>query len=263
MSSAPLPPIHGALDAEIQRIEGLNYAKPVFGLLPIYDFPASNLSTTAPAIQLHGVWFRVNPVSKEALNARKESERLEILEAENEHLIAQMSQMKDEMEKLQVELASVRNRRELEQRVMSEERKEISALRLELESFKRRQAGTAPRIFRTPSGANASESHQSTTTPGTPGKGQIVKSPSSQVQAPTGTSSRHLTSSNSSVRLSNGVSSGTPHRSLSFKPETADQAVHTPASPATTHKRHRESLQLAGYVLPVEEDHRMPWEKSN
>lgn len=53
----------GPIDAEIERVNGVNYALPRLGKIPIYNFPLSpTADAVAPAIQISGIWLQVNPI---------------------------------------------------------------------------------------------------------------------------------------------------------------------------------------------------------
>lgn len=91
--------VAGLLDAEIHQLEGLNYARPSLSLFPVYNFPLVTDNSTCPAIQIHGVWFQVNPVHASSEKAPMADEKtLQLLQAENAALLLQIAELQAQLE---------------------------------------------------------------------------------------------------------------------------------------------------------------------
>lgn len=86
-------------------MEGLNYAHPSLSLFPVYNFPLAPDTGTCPAIQIHGVWFRVNPVHTSADKAHiAAAEQIQHLKAENASLLLQIADLRAQLAQTKTEL---------------------------------------------------------------------------------------------------------------------------------------------------------------
>lgn len=249
--------MHEPVDAEIDRVDGLNYAKLCSGLLPVYDFPVASTKGTVPAVQLNGVWFRVNPIASEELKgSTATSVQLEVLEAENARLTSLTTSLTEELEKTKVELEAVRHKRELEQHMLNEERKMISGLKLELESLKRRQAGHNPSLARTVSDAKPTTTSHSHTNGHNHDNAATKKTAAAP---PSSTSVGHTPSTTSSVKLPTTTSAaslvmpGSPKGYRAHSNSSSVPVHHNPVTGSTRTPAQRESLRLSGYALPAED----------
>lgn len=106
--------VAGLMDAEIVQHDGVNYARPICGLLPIYSFPSDSSDMSSdpmPAMQLHGVWFRVNPI---ASNSQSGSEIALNLKSENTTLKSEIETLRRQIEEMSMESRQESLRRDSE-----------------------------------------------------------------------------------------------------------------------------------------------------
>lgn len=127
--------MYGVIDAEVVQKDDINFAQPVLGQLPIYCFPSNpnDLSSDpVPAISINGAWFRVNRIA--GVPKSDDSE----LRTEVERLLTDISDLQYQMDSKDLEITELREKLRLNTPRPALGQDEVSILKSEVETLKRR-----------------------------------------------------------------------------------------------------------------------------